>query len=41
MIAAIYTTINEQIQKEHKEGLQERMEAPKGKAPPKPQVKKK
>ncbi len=32
--------INEQIHKVPKEGLQERMDASKGKAPPKPQVKK-
>jgi len=36
-----FFTINEQIQKEHKEALQERMAAPKGKTPPNPQVKKK
>jgi len=37
----IYLTINEQIQKSHKEALQERIEASKGKVEPKPQVKKK
>ncbi len=35
-----YRTINEQIQKGHKDALQERIEASKGKLEPKPQVKK-
>jgi len=38
---SVYPSINEQIQKGHKDALQERIEGSKGKMEAKPQVKKK